>query len=126
MQQFPLGRALGIVERHGAAARQRMRFRSRQFFAGDQNAAAALAPEMGEVALARTRRAMEDERVRRPFRPALDPAEGGGIALGYEKIGAAERRAVRQIDRELGHRMRVRLAMVSLSPWLPLSLSRAS
>ena len=62
-------------------------------------------------------RAVEDERRRRPVGPALDPLERGGIARGNEKIGAAERRAVRQIDRELPHRIRVRLLTVSLSLW---------
>jgi hypothetical protein len=115
MQQRLFGRPLGVVERDGAAARQFVGARLPQCVAGQEFGAAALAPEPREMALAAARRARQHERRRRPVGPALDRGEGGLVAAGDEKIGAAERRAVRQLEGELGQRTRVRLVAASFS-----------
>src|SRR6266851_8403548 len=116
-----------MVGRDGAEGRKLVRRGSLQRIPGDQHAAAAPLPEVREMALARARRAMQDEprglRWCRPIGPALDPVESGGIAFRNEEVGAAERRAMRQIDRQLPHRSRVRLLTLSAPVPGPVAVS---
>jgi hypothetical protein len=54
--------------------------------------------------LAAARRAVEDERRRRPGRPGVDPGDRVGVARRDEKVVAAEARAMAEIERELASR----------------------
>ena len=72
-----------------------------QIFAGNRDGRCPLAPEMEEMRLAATRRTMQHQRPGRPVGPPVDPADGRGIAVRNEKIGAAQRGAAGQIEGEL-------------------------
>jgi hypothetical protein len=116
VQQGTLRRALGVIDGDPGAGGVRGRVLIAQFVAGDQYRAAAAPPQLGEMALAAVRRAMQHEGVPRPVGPALDPAESRRVAVGNEKIGTAERRPMRQVERQLGrpgHRTRVSVVTVS-------------
>ena len=60
----------------------------------DQRGTAAPPPQLGQMCLAAAWRAIKHQDARRPGWPSLDPAERRRVAIGNDKVRAAERRPV--------------------------------
>ena len=106
MEQRTLPGPLCIVDHdpRRAPAKEVRESCCRQFFPGEDDCRCAFLPNPGEMRLAATRRAMHYERYAGPSGPPINPLDRRDIAVGHQKIGAVERRAVGQIESELGHR----------------------
>ena len=64
-----------------------------------------LAPQVEEMRLAATRRAVQHQGSGRPIGPPVEPSNRRRIAVRHQKIGAAQRRAAGQAEGELRHRV---------------------